>query len=179
MHPLYASWFIWDFLFSKKGTALASHAGRSSLMFYRLNIWPHVFSIASKCTWSGWGVIVACGWGLWQTARSDSFFEKKKKQLDQEVETWIWQSAVSKGHALQFSVNPGLPGLWEVAVLPHWFPCHTMLCKNIIEFNDFSYTTGINAIYPCIYPSLYLFSSCLSELTVSDLLLLSIWGASR
>jgi len=52
-----------------------------------------------------------------------------------------------------------------------------LFSKNIIEYNDFSYTTVINAIYSCIYPSLYLVLSCLSELavdTVSDLFLVSI-----
>jgi hypothetical protein len=49
--------------------------------------------------------------------------------------------------------------------------------QNIIEFNDFSYTTVIKMLSTLVYTSLCLLPSCLSELavdtTVSDLFLLS------
>ena len=55
--------------------------------------------------------------------------------------------------------------------------------KNIIEFNDLSYTTVIKMLSTLVYTSLCLLPSCLSELavdtTVSDLFLLSTWGPCK
>src|ERR1700683_3606834 len=80
----------------------------------------------------------------------------------------------ARGHALAFSVKsapPRSPVGSGCAPASISVPQPLLVHKNIMEFNDFSYTKVIKCYLP---PSLCIFLSCLSDLAVdTDLFLLS------